>query len=300
MAQKQQKIYFLKNNGKYVSTKDSADFIRVVEAPDSGSTLYSLSEFYPNGSKKFISKASSITPLVLEGPAMGYYPNGNKRQYGTHKKNQLYGLLYEYYPNGKIYTIKNYGEGNIKTAPLIMTYADSTGKLLADNGDGYFIRFDPAFKYILEEGGIKEGSYNGLWKGESRRLKLSFTEQYDHGKLISGTATDSAGNTHTYTKREITPAYKWGLPAFNKFMSNWLSDSRFTTRRVFHGKIFLSFTINKDGKMQDVKIVNGANLDSDIQDSVIGALQRTANDWNAATLYGMPVSVNFIQPIQRD
>jgi hypothetical protein len=47
-AQVKMNVYFLKNDGRYVSTRDSADYIRAVTEPDSGSTLYNVAEFYLN------------------------------------------------------------------------------------------------------------------------------------------------------------------------------------------------------------------------------------------------------------
>lgn len=51
-AQKKRSTYFLKNNGRYVPSRDSADYLRIVEEPDSGSKLYNVSEYYLNGKKK--------------------------------------------------------------------------------------------------------------------------------------------------------------------------------------------------------------------------------------------------------
>ncbi len=41
-AQKKRNIYLLKDNGKEVFVRDSADFIRIIEEPDSGSVFYNL------------------------------------------------------------------------------------------------------------------------------------------------------------------------------------------------------------------------------------------------------------------
>lgn len=58
-AQKQN-IYFLKNDGREVKLKDSADFIRIIQEPDSGSTNFKVLEFYPDNSRKFIGEASLV------------------------------------------------------------------------------------------------------------------------------------------------------------------------------------------------------------------------------------------------
>ncbi len=57
----------------YVQQRDSADYIRVVSEPDSGSTLYNVFEFYPNGVKKLTGKSSTIDPQKYEGACIRYY-----------------------------------------------------------------------------------------------------------------------------------------------------------------------------------------------------------------------------------
>ena len=40
-----QNVYYLKNNGRYVSIRDSADYVRIVREPDSASVMYNVFEF---------------------------------------------------------------------------------------------------------------------------------------------------------------------------------------------------------------------------------------------------------------
>jgi hypothetical protein len=73
-----QNVYFLKNNGKYVSQRDSADYIRIVREPDSASVLYNVFEFYLNGTQKLLGKSKTIDPPRYEGQCLEYYANGTK------------------------------------------------------------------------------------------------------------------------------------------------------------------------------------------------------------------------------
>jgi hypothetical protein len=63
-AQKKRNIYYLKDNGTKVAVKDSADFFRIIEEPDSGSNLYNMFEVYPSGEKKRTGKLSQFSPSV--------------------------------------------------------------------------------------------------------------------------------------------------------------------------------------------------------------------------------------------
>jgi hypothetical protein len=63
-AQKKRNIYYPDDNGTKVAVKDSADYFRIIEEPDSGSNLYNMIEVYPSGKKKRIGKLSEFSPSV--------------------------------------------------------------------------------------------------------------------------------------------------------------------------------------------------------------------------------------------
>src|SRR5476651_550533 len=88
-----QNVYYLKNNGKYVQSKDSADYIRVVREPDSGATLYNVFEFYKNGKQRFIGKSAKIEPLAPEGQFISFYDNGKKKEMGIYQEGSLFGYI---------------------------------------------------------------------------------------------------------------------------------------------------------------------------------------------------------------
>lgn len=75
-----QNIYLLKNNGRYVTERDSADYTRIVREPDSGTVLYNVLEYYLDGNPKLIGKSSEVDPIKLEGMTISYYPNKIKNE----------------------------------------------------------------------------------------------------------------------------------------------------------------------------------------------------------------------------
>lgn len=81
LGQKKQNVYFLKNNGAFAQLRDSADYIRVIQEPDSGTTYFNLLEYYPNGQKKRVGMLSSYNPnLILEGSVISFTPVAEKRR----------------------------------------------------------------------------------------------------------------------------------------------------------------------------------------------------------------------------
>lgn len=53
-AQKAQNVYFLKYNGQKVEKKEDADFVRIIQEPDSGDNRFKLLEFYKNNNRKTV------------------------------------------------------------------------------------------------------------------------------------------------------------------------------------------------------------------------------------------------------
>ena len=106
-AQKQD-VYFLKNNGTIVSVRDSADFIRIVSEPDSGSTLYNVTEYYANGVKKLTGRSKSVDQLEFEGVKRTFFKNGKKESIINYKNGSKFGDEFDFFPNGKIYLQKLY------------------------------------------------------------------------------------------------------------------------------------------------------------------------------------------------
>src|ERR1700761_7456428 len=260
-AQKQN-VFFFKNDGTSVSKKGDADYYRVVQEPDAGSDLFNVYEYYANGQKKLIGKSSTVSPLLYQGQVASFFPNGKRQQLATYKDDKLTGLLYEYYPNGKIYSVKDYSlqPVNYKDNKYrIVTCLDSTGKTLVNNGEGYYMGYDSAFKYIAEEGVVKNGLRDGAWKGKDATVKVTYTEHYDNGTLLTGTAIDEAGNKHEYQQRFVTAYYRKGPVALHQFLQNSFNSLRDDVVSNLNGTAFISFVIIPGGKVDHVDVANSAD-----------------------------------------
>jgi antitoxin component YwqK of YwqJK toxin-antitoxin module len=223
-----QNVYFLKNSGVQVNLRDSADFIRVVSEPDSGTTLYNVKEYYKTGKIRLIGKTSKIEPLQLEGQCVTYFPSGKKRIYANYKDGRLEGDVFSYFPNGKPYAYKRYSQTPVTQGSgfredyAIMACNDSVGKELVVNGNGYYIGYDSDFKNVVEEGNVKSGLRDGKWKGSNGNEKnyITFAEEYDNGKMISGQSVDKDGLVVNYTTRAYEPQFKNGIQAFYQFLAS--------------------------------------------------------------------------------
>ncbi|RYE28562.1 MAG: TonB family protein [Sphingobacteriaceae bacterium] len=302
IAQKKQNVYFLKDNGQYVNIRDSADFTRIVQEPDSGSVLYNVMEYYPNGNIKLIGKSSAVNPVKLEGQMVRFYPDKNKKQVAYYENGYISGAVYDYYPNGKIYRALEYIDDKNRSMELkrmgkeelVHTVYDSTGTELVKNGNGNYLVYNEDFKLVEEQGDVKDGKRNGSWKGVMRKNKIAYTEDYLDGKFIKGTSSDENGNTQNYTVKEALPSFKGGERAFGNYLGQNIRYPATAKNSNIQGRVILSFTIEKDGSLTDIRILKNVNYDIDAE---AYRVMKQSPKWNPGLQHGVPVKVAYTMPI---
>lgn len=298
-AQKQN-VYFLKNDGRYVQDRDSADYMRIVREPDSASVLYNISEFYMNGKKKSVGQSSVIDPPHYEGTRICYYKNEHKQSITNYKNNIEVGDYFEYYPNGKPYLEIKYPEipelfNNAKNNYLIIAAYDSSGTKSVTEGNGYCKMYDSKLKNIVDEGNLKNGKREGVWKGYDPGFKLNFHETYDNGNLLKGVAFDANGDSVEYKgSRATAPDYKGGIKGFSNYLSKNIFYPDYERAHDIQGKVILSFIVETNGKVSNIKILKSVskNIDEEAEKII-----SNAPGWISGTEYGRKVRSYFTQPI---
>jgi len=296
-----QNVYFLKYNGKYVDVRDSADYIRIVREPDSASTLYNVFEFYLNGTQKLTGKSIAIDPPKFEGPCVTYYTNGNRQSVINYKKGVKTGSDLEFYPNGKIYLETIYPEDDhardsqFRDSYSIQSNSDSLGNATVTNGNGYYKGYNDKFTYIEEEGNIKNGKRDGKWKGEYKKTHVTFTESYDNGKLLTGSAITEDGKTSTYSgTRGVPPEFKGGIEGFGRYLSRNIIYPDLARQKGIQGRVILTFVVEKNGDISDIKVTK--SVIPLIDNEAIRVLKLSPK-WIPGTQFGIPVRVQYSVPI---
>jgi TonB family protein len=300
-----QNVYFQKNDETKVTVRDSADFIRIVREPDSGTVAYNLLEYYLNGKPKRIGKTLEINYVKLDGACITYYKSGGKQSVSSYEKGGIVGQQYNYYPNGKLYTIIEYPKTTSSkkaedpdetNAYLIITCNDSLGKPLVIEGNGHYIGYADDFKNIFEEGLVKDKRRSGDWTGtEDGKLKISFKEVYLNGEMESGETKDVTGYTTTYAHRMIQPQYKGGLDNFYKFLGRTIRYPKNAREHNIAGKVLVSFVIERDGSPSNFKIL--ASPSDDLSAEVLRVIKLSNNSWEPGLRFGRKVRVQYTAPV---
>jgi len=283
-----QNVYYYKSNGTHALTADSADYVQMITETDSTSKIYDIKEYYRNGKLKLIGKTSVTAGVWLEGQCISFYPDGKRQHMGVYKNNQPVGDVYNYYPNGKIYTIEKIENNRI----VIEAGNDTTGVPVITNGDGYLKNYN-GFYNVSSEGylrsGIKDGEWKGgfFWQGDA----IAYTETYKKGMLVSGQAVRN-GIVYPYTVHSKHAGYKTGDAALHKFLDRNLAYPLEALKDGTQGVASVSLKINADGSISDIEAITLTNID--LTGAIIHTLPLSAGDWEPQRYYGMPIATKYI------
>jgi TonB family protein len=297
----QQNVYFLKNNGRYVVSKDSADYKRVVSKPDSGSMLYNVAEFYKNGTQKTIGKSTKVDPPRYLGQVVRFFENGKRASLYQQSERGTVGNAYDFYPNGALYRVLKYPD-SVKTDNIfannyaITANLDSLSKKQVVDGEGYYKGFDSKFKYIDEEGYVRNGLRDSTWKGADKNLKLTFTETYKGGSLVAGEMVDSTGAKFIYAgSRMASPKFNGGNGAFGRYLGKNIIYPELERKNDIYGIVVLQFIVEKNGSITDVRVQKSVSPGLDKEATRV---IKNSPSWIPGTRFGQPVRITYAVPVK--
>lgn len=85
-----------------------------------------------------------------------------------------------------------------------------------------------------------------------------------------------------------------GAKAFKAWCMSHVRYPIICQENGIQGRVYLSFIIEKDGKLTNAKIVRGCNKDLD--SAALGVVKRAPNLWKPATNNGQPVRLFLFMP----
>jgi TonB family protein len=252
-------VYYLKNSGKVVSSKDSADFFLVILPPDTSvdSHLFIVKEYYKNGKVRLMGNSrTNDLNLKFQGSQITFFPNGRKMRISNFEDGEPVGDVIEYYPNGKFYNSKSYIKNSNGNKEIVLNDCkDSTGNVLAVNGNGKWIKFNDKFNIALEKGQV----INGLEEGEWQCLNndsLGYTCVYKNGKIISRKGINYKGTVNqVYVKQD--PRFPGGPDAFERFINKHIRYPNAAKKNGTEGEVTIGFVVEKDGNLSNLEVATG-------------------------------------------
>lgn len=293
-------VFLYKKDGERVLSKDSVDYIRVINGPNEAK-MYQVTEYYKSGKPKAAWMSPNIEPATIVGTYIAFWPNGNKKESATYKQGKLNDDDSSFFNNGQLHSVISYTQSDSTLKNALIPYRtraikmcnDFTGKTLVVNGEGYYKDYDST-GVITEEGTVKNGQRIGEWKGSSPSAKMTYKEIYDSsGKLLSGTSVYPDG-THTYKERYISADFKGGVNEFYKYLGRTTRYPAAAREHNIQGKVILSFIVEKSGKLSGIKILQ--TVSDEIDAEAIRVVQASP-DWTPGTAFGREVRQLYTLPL---
>lgn len=273
------------------STENNYKYIRIVDEYYSDKKVYIFKEYYKSKVLEMIGPSLDRDVLKREGQFVYYYENGNKKSTVNYLNNKKNGKEFNWYENGTLKSEFEYftNKDNEADYKLNNYWNDQKEqKVISGNGD-----LDYKDEYIEEGGKVKDGFRDGIWKGKDIKLKATFTENQQNGKLVSGISIDSLNIEHPYTVLSKAPEPKKGINSFYCYVGKSMYIP-IEARNKAYGKIYMTFVVDKDGTLIEPKILKGVGYGLD--EIAILAI-KNAKDWNPGTKRGIPVRVLYSLPI---
>lgn len=225
-----------------------------------------------------------------EGTFTYYYKNANKKSLTNYVKGRENGIDLEWYENGSKKSEGEYIEDEKKMNPIhkINQFWDVNGVREVVDGNGIIEDKD---ENEYSKGEVKNGFKDGIWEGSFTKLKYSYKETYNNGKLISGESVDKNNISYKYTEIETKPEYKSGIMGFYKYVSK---NYRLPNQQGLNGKVYVTFVVDKDGKIVEPKVLR--DLGFGTGEEAIRIL-KNCDDWIPAQQRGRKVRCSFSLPI---
>lgn len=273
------------------TNQENYKYTRLIEGYYSDKDSYTYKEYYKSGKLKFIATTTDRDIMKIEGQAVSYYENGNKKYTVNYANSKKSGKEFNWYENGNIKSEVYYPEdkeGSVEGK--LNNFWNSEKEQIVKDGNGYYSYKNENSE---ESGEIKNGEPEGTWKGNNSKRKSSFIEIYKNGKLVSGITTDSLNIKYSYSTKYLQPSPKNGINSFYSYIGKSMLIPAEARNKV-SGKIYMTFIVDEVGNLVDPKIIKGVG--HGIDENAI-KLIKEAKKWNPGKNRGVPVRVLYKLPI---
>lgn len=176
----------------------------------------------------------------------------------------------------------------------------------------YYEKYDEVCPYTTSSVYEPDGSYYDIKVDEetiedgTMRTAVTFTKfdkdgnpEPTHLNPIPFTQAESvsmkvADNDSIYQIVEVMPEFPGGSAAMMNYLSKNIKYPEEAKEKGISGRVFLSFVIEKDGSVSDVKVARGIGKVCD--DEAVRVVKAMPN-WKPGLMKGKPVRVNYMLPI---
>ena len=246
--------------------------------------LFIVKGYYPNGKIKMIA-GSSLThslPLKLQGNYIDFFPNGHKMRITNFVNGRQLGDVIAYFPNGRFYYKKTFSEEITEKPDILLDdCSDSTGKVLTENGNGYWVEYKEDFSSVSAKGKVVNGRPDSTWSFVQAN-GYTAVRRYKDGKPLSVISVNQAAS------------YPGGPDNLSRFIAMHVRYPQQAHDQGIVGTVTVSFVVEKDGSLSNVHVKQGIGGGCD-EEAV--RVVKLSPKWHPAIQDGVPLRVDYSVPV---
>jgi|GEM_PF-1370851 len=285
-------MYYVTNSDDIVTDKAKADYVLFIlpRKEENGKKLFPVIEYYTNGQRKLVATSSTNKfPLVMEGSYLRFFPNGKRQGSVTVQKGKPVGDELSYYPNGKFYSLRKHEKDKVQ----LIECRDSTGTVLAENGNGEWLEFDGLFTNVTERGSVKDGLKEGIWS------QFSGIVTYEKGAALTiGYAPVQSriilSGEDKYLPKDSSSVYKGNINTIQKFINSKADHAMIVREHGLSKQMYVGFYVEPDGSLNSFTAF--ASPSKAVSEELI-KLIRSSSPWVSADNTKLPKRTPVILPI---
>lgn len=253
---------------------DSATHYRLVERKNELLGTYAMREYALSGTLLVKGTLSAIDPPVRNGPLTWYHPDGSRASQVHYRDDEAEGLYLGWYEDGHVSQRGEYADGQ------------RVGRWISVHRNGQ----------KRSEGRYHNGRPVGEWRYYFDTGELSAIEMPDRqGKPLALAFFNKDGSPFMgrVRTREL-PHFPGGEAALLNYVARNTTYPRNTRRKGITGNVLVSYTVGEDGRVGQVRVVQGLAPDADLEARrVVASLPA----FEPGREYNLPTAMTFTIPI---
>ncbi|OOQ61819.1 energy transducer TonB [Mucilaginibacter pedocola] len=275
------------NSYDMANDEGSAKFLRLIIKADSG--MFVVQDYYLDGTLKLL--ARSINQEMnfessAHGICMDYYPNGKKKEVKHFYKGKIVGPDTTFFSNTNAYNVTLYTQDGER----LNTCTDTTGKKLAENGNGTWIEYGEQNDTFI--GQIVNGQKEGVWIRRYPDDNTQYKAEFKNGVEQPGTQRRKEDEVLTAVNQQ--PRFGGSENALNYFLARNVRYPDHARKNKITGKVILGFVVEKNGMLSNFKVLSSP--DESLSQEAL-RVTKLLPVWIPGMVNGKPVRVNFTIPV---
>jgi hypothetical protein len=251
-------VFYVKNDGNIVETKDEADYLMLIlpATPGDKKTLRPVLGFYINGKRKMIATAIiKSNNYSFEGTQMVYFPNGKRKSVTMFENGIPVGEQVTYHPNGTLYTRKDFQ----KKQTLLVECRDSTGVLLTENGNGEWMDLNDTYRNVLATGKVKNGLMEGEWYENFSKITYK-NGVPSYNMIFLGRSNNNRNlfiGEKDYMPNDSSTIYQNRLDTLNSIINAKIDESYI--RNNTGKQMYVGFFVEENGSLNNFRVFQSSS-----------------------------------------